>query len=235
MSIINILILQIIAHLLADFTFQNDKLANHKNEFGFKSKYLKWHILIVFIISWLLSFQMKFIFASLVISLTHWLIDGLKNALSAQNTIKKYAFFIDQAIHIFVITCIVLLYNYWFICVPVFPLHFNTHYLLIFTGYLLCTKPANIFIKEVLTTYGIKIDKEGEILNAGKLIGTTERIISLTLILFGQFAAVGFIIAGKSILRFKDSDISRSEYLLIGTLLSFGIAILTGIWIQLIT
>jgi hypothetical protein len=49
------------------------------------------------------------------------------------------------------------------------------------------------------------------------------------LIAVNQFAAVGFIIAAKSILRFRDTDIAKTEYLLIGSLLSFGIAILLGI------
>ena len=66
-------------------------------------------------------------------------------------------------------------------------------------------------------------------MNAGKLIGTLERVISLALILVDQFAAVGFIIAAKSLLRFRDTATARTEYLLIGTLLSFGIVILLGI------
>jgi hypothetical protein len=52
------------------------------------------------------------------------------------------------------------------------------------------------------------------------------------LILVNQFAAVGFIFAAKSILRFRDADKTeaKTEYLLIGSLMSFGIAILLGIF-----
>jgi hypothetical protein len=49
------------------------------------------------------------------------------------------------------------------------------------------------------------------------------------LILFDQFAAIGFIIAAKSVLRFRDTDTAKTEYLLIGSLLSFGIAIFFGV------
>lgn len=35
--------------------------------------------------------------------------------------------------------------------------------------------------------------------------------------------------AAKSILRFKDSDTDRTEYVLVGTLLSLGIAIAVGL------
>ena len=75
---------------------------------------------------------------------------------------------------------------------------------------------------------------ENTLLNAGRIIGSLERIISFILIAFNQFAAVGFIIAAKSILRFKDLDTAKTEYVLIGSLLSFGIAILLGIAYQLI-
>jgi len=51
----------------------------------------------------------------------------------------------------------------------------------------------------------------------------------LALILIGQYSAVGLIIAAKSILRFRSTE--RNEYILVGTLLSFGIASLVGILI----
>jgi hypothetical protein len=68
-----------------------------------------------------------------------------------------------------------------------------------------------------------------DLLKAGGVIGFLERVLSFILISSNQFAAVGFIIAAKSILRFKDIDTAKTEYLLIGSLLSFGIAILLGI------
>jgi hypothetical protein len=46
-----------------------------------------------------------------------------------------------------------------------------------------------------------------------------------------QYEAVGFIIAAKSILRYEGVKTSKTEYVLIGSLLSFGIAIITGITI----
>jgi Protein of unknown function (DUF3307) len=234
MTITDLLILQIIAHLLSDFTFQSEKWARFKNEKGFKSEYLKWHVIIVFIVSWLLSFQLKFIFASIIIALFHWIIDGLKHLIFHNEKIKKFAFFIDQAIHLILITGLILLFNHFFELKPYIQLPISKHWLLIIAGFILITKPANIIIREVFKTYGIYLGNEEDILSAGMLIGVSERIITLTLILSGQFEAVGFIIAAKSILRFKDTDTTKTEYVLIGTLLSFGTAILTGIGIQMI-
>ena len=82
--------------------------------------------------------------------------------------------------------------------------------------------------------YNIKFTDTISIQNAGKLIGNCERIISLVQILNGQFEAVGFILAGKSILRYKESDTPKTEYVLIGTLLSFGIAIMIAVGIPFI-
>jgi hypothetical protein len=56
--------------------------------------------------------------------------------------------------------------------------------------------------------------------------------LALALIIVGQYEAVGLIIAAKSILRFNGTQ--KSEYVLIGTLLSFGIAASLGIFINLI-
>ncbi len=65
------------------------------------------------------------------------------------------------------------------------------------------------------------------------LIGLMERFLVLALILVRQYSAVGLIIAAKSILRFRDNK--KNEYVLVGTLLSFGIATLLGILISLIS
>lgn len=230
MSICDLLILQFIAHLLADFTFQKESLANDKDEHGFSSKYLKWHILITLILSWILSFQWLFICASIAIAAIHWIIDGFKKELIKFKKISNYTFIIDQTLHLLVIIGITLVYRHLFKISPFIQIPIHTYQLLIIAGYLLCTKPANMIIKAIFKMYKIGLDDKGsDILNAGKLIGISERIITLTLILYGQFEAVGFIIAGKSILRYKETDTSKTEYVLIGTLLSFGIAILTGI------
>ncbi len=68
--------------------------------------------------------------------------------------------------------------------------------------------------------------------NAGKLIGIVERFLALALIIMGQYAAVGLIIAAKSILRINGTQ--KSEYVLVGTLISFSIAVFSGILINMI-
>ncbi|OQX76647.1 MAG: hypothetical protein B6D61_08460 [Bacteroidetes bacterium 4484_249] len=231
---IQLLILQIVAHLFSDFIFQYDLKAKEKDYLGFKSKFLKWHVLITFGFSWLFSFQLSFIFGALVIALSHWLIDGIKTHLNTNIKLNKYVFFIDQILHLLIIVFVVFLFNKYFEIRPFFNTTFNFKYLLIFTSYLICTKPANIFIKEVFNAFQISFSKDNDLPNAGKLIGITERLLVLTFILLNQFEAVGFLIAAKSILRFKNDDVQKTEYVLIGTMLSFGIAIALGVIVNIV-
>lgn len=65
------------------------------------------------------------------------------------------------------------------------------------------------------------------LMNGGRMIGTLERGLIFLLILTGQPEGIGLLIAAKSVLRFgavKD-DLRASEYVIIGTLASFGWAI----------
>lgn len=232
MVITKFIILQIIAHILADFTLQPAQKAIEKNDLGFKSKFLKWHILVVFGLSWILSFQLNFVFGAVAISLTHWLVDGLKRHINNHKRIGKYAFFIDQLVHLIFIVAIAILFNKYFGLNPFLPISISIKHVLIIAGFIVCAKSANILIKEILNVFEISFSDNNDLPNAGKLIGIIERFLVLTFILLNQFAAVGFLIAAKSILRFKPDETLKSEYVLIGTMLSFGIAIAVGVFIN---
>ena len=112
-------------------------------------------------------------------------------------------------------------------------------YIAMLLGFLVCLKPSNIIIKEIIKVANIKVSKGSDdnntedLPNAGKLIGIVERLLSLVFVLLGQYEAVGFIIAAKSLLRFAEGDKAKSEYVLIGTLLSFALAIFVGVAIKL--
>jgi hypothetical protein len=59
----------------------------------------------------------------------------------------------------------------------------------------------------------------------GKLIGQLERALIFLLILAGQPASIGLLIAAKSVLRFGELKETEhrmeAEYIIIGTLMSF--------------
>jgi hypothetical protein len=74
----------------------------------------------------------------------------------------------------------------------------------------------------------------GSLANAGKWIGIIERVIVLTLVLQNQWTVMGLLVTAKGIIRFseKDRQEAKTEYLVIGTLLSIGIAMLTGLAVK---
>jgi hypothetical protein len=64
----------------------------------------------------------------------------------------------------------------------------------------------------------------------GATIGVLERLLIVTLLLVGAEAAIGFVIAAKTIARFRLlDDRDFAEYYLLGTLASVSVAILTAL------
>lgn len=106
-------------------------------------------------------------------------------------------------------------------------------------SYLIVTIPASIFIAKITSRWGDGIENPFESLeNAGKWIGIIERILILTFIILNQFEAIGFLLAAKSVFRFGDlkngREQKKTEYIMIGTLLSFTVSIVVGISLSLI-
>jgi hypothetical protein len=82
----------------------------------------------------------------------------------------------------------------------------------------------------------IKGRSENELAAAGLWIGRLERFLILLFVLGDHFEAIGFLVAAKSIFRFSSAEHSdrrkESEYFLVGTLLSFTLALLTALAAQ---
>ncbi|MGB1262427.1 MAG: DUF3307 domain-containing protein [Cognaticolwellia sp.] len=70
------------------------------------------------------------------------------------------------------------------------------------------------------------------LLSAGAWIGYIERCLAISFIFIGQFAGIGFLVATKTIFRFgdltKNKDMKLTEYMMLGTLLSYAIALFIG-------
>lgn len=229
---VRFLLLQIIAHTISDFYLQTNRSCADKAKKGFKSPELYTHVLITFVCAWLLSFSFSFWWVALIIAASHLLVDVLKCYASK----CKDIFFIDQLAHLIVIVAVCYL---WKSDLPDWVSHVEERYIALLLGVLICVKPSNIIIKEIFKAANIKVDKGNnddnaeDLPNAGKLIGIVERLLSFVFVLLGQYEAVGFIIAAKSLLRFAEGDKAKSEYVLIGTLLSFSLAIFVGVAIKL--
>lgn len=239
-----LLINLLLSHLIVDFYLQSNSTCDHKIEKGFKSWFLYLHALFAGVFSWALVAGSEFWKYALLIFLSHLVIDGSKALLSGyfihkkevqadyKQPISNFALFsIDQILHIAIIGFISFYYkdqfwNIFSICTDKWAFNLPLAILM----FLICLKPANIIIKLVLDEYKIGLSSDcEEIKNAGALIGDLERILTLVFVILGKYEAVGFLIAAKSILRFRDTHTAKTEYVLAGTFLSFGIAILCGI------
>ena len=229
---------QLIAHVLADYYLQWPRMLQSKDTRHFQSGYLVLHGLLAGVLAWVFSFDRQFFPFAAVIAVTHFLADGLKAYLLGKGRLRKSAFFIDQLFHVLVIIAVTYAYVRHHEVKEVIPFHYLLWALVI----LINLKPANIWIGEIFKAYEIKIENgekdDKELPNAGKLIGNTERLLVLIFIMTGQPEAIGFLLAAKSILRYGENKLpGKTEYVLAGTLLSFGIAIATGMaavkWIKI--
>jgi len=105
--------------------------------------------------------------------------------------------------------------------------------MLLAAGAILATRAGGFAVGHLMEPFADRLpaDITAESLpGAGRVIGLLERSLIFALILLGQPAGVGLLIAAKSILRFgavKD-DRALSEYVIIGTLASFCWAILVA-------
>jgi len=232
------ILLQFIAHLLGDFVFQPHSWTIKKKR-KVITWYHFWHALVIFLFSYLLSFDYGFFKSAILLTLIHFITDILKSYFQLKFRKKEsFYFFTDQIVHLTTMALISFIYCCY--CGVDFIYEIPIKYLAIAAGFIFCAKPSNILIKNIFTSLEIAIptianseDENTDLPNAGKLIGVMERFLVLALILVGQYSAVGLIIAAKSILRFRDNK--KNEYVLVGTLLSFGIATILGILISLIS
>ncbi|QCT74816.1 hypothetical protein [Macrococcoides canis] len=98
-------------------------------------------------------------------------------------------------------------------------------------------------IKRILTSMSAIEMKTSD--NIGLLIGYIERMLVILFFILGEYTAIGLVIASKSILRFndlKDDGLNhnpdkidkKSEYILLGTMLSLLIGIINGIIFKLV-
>lgn len=232
----DVLIKLFLVHAIADFALQPNSWVKDKVKNKLQSKYLYIHVFLHGILTYIVVAEWNNFALPIVIMLVHFIIDALK--LYRPKSFKW--FLIDQVVHILSLVIIwMLLYQQTEGLIKFFKNLFSTNeFWLITLSYIIVLHPTSILIYQATKKWQKKIRKtEGKGLkNAGKWIGMIERILVLTFILINQFAAVGFLLAAKSIFRFGDltgkKDRKLTEYVLIGTLLSFSITILIGIIIQ---
>ena len=226
-----ILIKLLCAHLCADFIFQTDSINKGKRKSGMEGlKCQLLHSVIHSATAYLFVGDWTNVIIPSVIFISHLAIDMTKCKFFKDSL---PTFLTDQLCHVAVIGIL------WFalygtktdlscfenLCTP--------KIWLIAMAYILMLRPSSIVLSLFLNKWTPESLGAQSLPNAGQWIGYIERILILTFVLVGSFEGVGFLLAAKSVFRFgelsKAKEIRTTEYVLIGTLASFTIAILTGI------
>ncbi|GAA5219611.1 DUF3307 domain-containing protein [Membranihabitans marinus] len=230
----------LIAHIITDFFIQPNHWVEQKNLLKAKSKYLYFHIALTGIVAWIFMAGWEYGFYALFIALSHGIGDYLKLTYTKDELIP---FIIDQLYHVIILglcaLCIDHGFSYFFADIKDF---FEMKTWAVLAGYMLITVPSGYLVGKATKQWQMELATSEEdrdsLKNAGVWIGILERILVLTFVLFQQFQAIGFLIAAKSILRFSDKNENhprkQTEYVLIGTLISFTLALFMGLAINYI-
>lgn len=225
-----ILVKLLCAHFISDFALQTNWINRGKNRAGITGiGFQALHAAIHSGMAYFLVAEWSCWIVPLVILATHFVIDITKYRYIKASIAT---FLIDQLCHIGVIIIL------WYSLFNGFAISFETalssvKLWAIALAYILMLKPSSILLGMFLDKWTPASSNTQSLPNAGQWIGYIERILILTFVLIGSFEGVGFLLAAKSVFRFgelnKAKEIRTTEYVLIGTLASFTIAILTGV------
>lgn len=219
------------AHLIGDFLAQNDWMVANKK----RVDVLLLHVLVVTIIT------------ALILGVWNWPILAITFATHlASDTVKARftkdglaAFGIDQLFHIAVALVLAIRFPIDFsqnaLIENIGPAYQQYYFagLVLVAGYVGAVEVGAIVVRKFVSRYASEITEEPNgIRGAGSLIGRLERSLIILLIVSGQTDGIGFLVAAKSILRFGEisqaKDRKVSEYIIIGTFMSFTWGIACG-------
>jgi len=220
----------LLAHFLGDFVFQPLRWVLHKEANKIGSRYLYLHLLVHGALLALAFWDPSAWPLVLVILVSHYLIDLAKIYFQRLFRYSAVPFFLDQLAHVLVLYLVAFQTQ---LPEHAFDWMQQTDWPLV-AAVVFVTVPAAIMMNRILDPLSDQIEFNHKSLpNAGKYIGMLERLFVLVFIILGRWEGIGLLITAKSVFRFNDLKESNNrkltEYILIGTLLSFGLAIATGL------
>jgi hypothetical protein len=220
-----------LAHILGDFVFQTNSWVKSKQTRKLKSPHLYFHILLHGTLAMLIVYDIDFWLPALLLMGSHFIIDLIRLYLPLEKN-QPIFFIFDQMIHLLVLAGI----TFWWMDAKLSMAFLQSiHLLILFTGIVFVSVPASIIIRILISQLynAANTGNDDSLQNAGSYIGILERLFVLIFVLGGHWQGIGFLIAAKSIFRFADikgnPDRKLTEYFLIGTLLSIGLSMVTGL------
>ena len=231
-----LLLTLVLVHLVVDFFMQSRVGIEEKAVLHYRSRFLYLHGLthglVSFPVLWMATADLhSSLLMTAVIGISHTLIDLGKSYTQRDRTLW---FILDQMLHLAVILLVWLqLTAQWPLVIVLRDWLFSPGPLTVIIAYILVTRPFGFLIASVIGRWSHEIDNSGTLAQAGGRIGLLERFLVLTFILVDQFAAIGFLLAAKSVLRYGDLREAHqrrlTEYVLLGTMLSFASTIILGL------
>ena len=232
----SILLRLLLAHIIADFFLQTKWMVEGKENGGKRSmRMLTLHSIIHSLMAYLIVGDWSLWYIAIVIFVTHFIIDWCKIMFRGKSV---SAFLIDQLSHVIVI------FMLWVTILPgsisdifkegtdILP----DNILMIVVAYAMILHPSAILMSLLLKRWQLSSFSNSSLPEAGKWIGYLERILILTFVITGNMEGVGFLLAAKSVFRFGDlnkaKDIKTTEYVMLGTMTSFAIAIIVGLLVK---
>lgn len=241
----------VVAHLLGDFLLQTDDDVKGKQQL-FASKYLKHSLTVTGLgyvlagvwTSWLIP---TFLLTTHLIIDGLKEIGCRRRAKKPANGklssgFKLWAFLFDQFLHLLALAGIAL-YISRATESPLFSLFWFTRFglvwgrlLVLASGLVMTVHVGGVIIGLLVEPFldqlrgardeaKLSVEARG-FENGGKVIGQLERALIFLFVVTGQPAGVGFLVTAKSVFRFGElKDLQNrmeAEYIIIGTLMSFG-------------
>ncbi|MCL6523819.1 MAG: DUF3307 domain-containing protein [Thermoflavifilum sp.] len=222
----------LIAHLIGDFFLQPTSWVLAREEKGWRAISFYIHLAIHVVLLWVLSGQWHFGLWALALGCVHGCIDLGKTAMRKQLSAASL-FLVDQALHLLSLWIAAR----WYTHQSVFDASWLSSKSFIWMAALiLLTQPASIAIRVGIARWTPQIRDRASLLHAGQWIGIFERLLIFVFVMIGQWQGIGFLFAAKSIFRFGDlkdaHDRQLTEYVMLGTLLSFFWAIVIALLAQ---
>ncbi|MDB5143607.1 MAG: hypothetical protein JWQ66_2320 [Mucilaginibacter sp.] len=227
---LTILLRLLLAHLLGDFLLQPTRWVKAKSSKKAKAPELYYHVLTVTLLTYIALWDWSNWYIPMIILISHLLIDIWKS--HRPNT---FIYFIaDQLLHLAIIILLWLIFFFDRQTVLAFATKYfdSVHFWIVCLAYYVVTEPLGLAIGVATSNWQVEAGMDrGGLNKAGMWIGRCERILVLTFIITNQYTALGFLMAAKSILRFGDVEDraqKKTEYILVGTLISFASAAIIG-------
>jgi hypothetical protein len=234
-------VLLIAAHIIADYLLQTGGLIVAKGQgkpWAHAFHALTFGVLaLILTLPWL---SWTWALVLLLLTVSHMVVDVLKSGIKRRRA--GWAFqleVVDLFVHLLLIGVAVSVRGDALASGPKWawtPLYGRVLYIgvIYFSAAVFATRGGTFIVRTLLEQLGKapKDDGSGDKAreyNLGRMIGNLERLLILAFAVLGSYGAIGFVLAAKSIARFKELDDREfAEYYLVGTLASALVALATG-------